>query len=476
MGALQSVSEMFVAVVQHLPLIIFIIVLTWFCLMGMRGRWYKVVILIFLTPKCQAYSYCSDNEFSLCTSVNSTIETNYHVVNPQNATILLKFVDDGYFFNVVTQSNCTSSRDFHLVKIQNILLNSTDLPGCLGGWIGNTFFDSVRCKNMSNNTNLHLLPGGFYYITKETPNDVERFPLLNLTFKWKHDDFTKNLVDRISNLSRISCTNKKIISSCRNISNSAGRLRQTCKVTPLAVLERRKREERKASEFAVSSTTSIFSLISLDTGYADSSALWENIVRTQEYMVKLERIVANLTSNQILLNNQVVLDQLTIRDMLDDLKQKGLRLTKAEKAFNNTHLCVMRNESADLTHYLRIKHTHNNGEYYHGCEKLILLNDSLSGLIELTKQAHNEAIQNLRMSLIKNYLLTLRWEYPSSLVLIILGMILTFNQKRAFQHRHYKKGDEWMCPFPHYPNSKGICSCGKSYELVKLMNCSIEKY
>ncbi|AZI72575.1 glycoprotein precursor [Old schoolhouse virus 2] len=474
MGALQSISEAFVAVVQHLPLIVFIIALTWFCLMGIRGRWYKVVFLIFFTPKCQAYSFCSNNEFNLCTTINSTIETNYHVVNPQNTTILLKFINDGFYFNVVTQSNCTSSSDFYLVKMQAVLLNSTDLPGCLGGWISNTYFDSVRCKNMSDNTNLRLLPGGFTITTREKPVDVERFPLYNLTFKWKHDDFTKNLVENVGNLSKVACTTQKLIESCRNKTSSSGTIRQTCDTSPLPVLTKLRR--KRSSEFAVSSTTSVFSLISLDTGYADSSALWENIIRTQKYLNELEKIVANLTDNQMLLNNQVVLDQLTIKEMLDDLKQKGLRLDKAEKAFNNTHLCVMRNESNDLTHYLRIKHMHDNGEYYHDCKNLILVNDSLSGLIDLTKQAHYEAIQSLRMSLIRDYLLTLRWEYPCSLILIILGVILILVQKRAFQHRHYKKGDEWMCPFPHYPNSKGLCSCGKNYEFVKLMDCSIEKY
>ncbi|AZI72593.1 glycoprotein precursor [Haartman Institute snake virus 2] len=476
MGALVSISETFVSIVKHLPLIVFVFVLIWFLFMCMRGRWWKVVFLLFFTPECQAYTFCSGNEFNLCSEVISTIESKYHVIDVENQTIITKLLKDSYYFNIITLSNCTADKvHFKLIEQKSITVNVSDTPGCEGGWIENNFFDTYNCRNTTEKQGLRYHgpfgnpPVGFWVNDNSRKTGTEQKTFNNLTFKWNQHDYSRHIFNLIQNLTKVVCTGRR--HNCTNKTTSSDSVVTKCQITPLPVLQRFKRES-----VSLSSTTSVFSLIALDTGYSDSSALWENLIRTQTALENLEKIVANLTSNQYVLADQININQNTFVGILTDLKNHGVKLERAEKAFNNSHLCVMRNEKLDLTHYVRVNHTYNNGSHYHDCKDLILVNDSLSGLIQLTQMAHREALQGLRAELLRNYLLTIRWEYPSILVLLILGIIFIALQKRASMHRHYKKGDEWKCPYPHYPNSKGHCSCGKIYIDTRLVECPIEKY
>nr|AZI72587.1 glycoprotein precursor [Veterinary Pathology Zurich virus 1]AZI72589.1 glycoprotein precursor [Veterinary Pathology Zurich virus 1] len=479
MGAFQSITATFVAVVQHLPLIIFLLVLTWFTLMCLRGRWWKVFLVLVMTRKCQAYTYCSDNEFGLCSTVQSTIETKYFVVNIANQTIITKLIDGEYYFNFLTMSNCTSSVDFELVSQNSIIVNADLVPGCKGGWKDNNYFDFFHCRNESQSISLKYhgpFNGiGFWVTTPKKTNATELRHYTNLTFKWRHHEFNKHNLDITQNFTKLFCNQKR--NNCRTVETSYSSTTK-CDVLPLSVLDSQnytKRRKRNA-EVALTTTTSFISIVALDTGYSDSSELWKNLIRTQESLNILEKIVANLSSNQMILSDQVTIDQSTIENILSDLTEHGLRLNKAEKSFNNSHLCIVRNETHDVNHLLRVTHTYNLTTFYHDCKKLILVNDSLSGVIALTKTVHEEALQGLRNSLLRNYLLTLRWEYPFTLALLLLGAFFIFNQNRANKHMHYKKGEDWKCPYPHYPDRKGHCSCGKIYENVKLMECSIEKY
>ncbi|UUM00586.1 glycoprotein precursor [Universidad Nacional virus 1] len=476
MGAFVSISETFVAIVKHIPLIVFILVLVWFLFMCLRGRWWKVLFLLFLTPKCQAYIFCSQNEFNLCSEVTSTIETKYHVIDVENQTIITKLLKDSYYFNIMTLSNCTANEHFDVVDQKQVMVNASETPGCQGGWLDNNYYDSYNCRNITEQKKglryhgpFGDPPVGFWALDNYEATSVEKKNLYNITFKWKKHDYSKHIFDLFQNFTKVHCTNYKY--NCTNSTTSHGSIVSKCKTAPLPVLQRIKR-----SSVSLSSTTSVFSLIALDTGYSDSSALWENLLRTQTALENLEKIIGNLTNNQLMLAGQINIDQITIGNILTDLKTHGVKLERAEKSFNNSHLCIMRNEKFDLTHYVRVNHTHDNGAFNHDCVKLILVNDSLSGLIHMTQKAHEEALRGLRTELLRNYLLTVRWEYPTTLFLLTLGVFFIILQKKAYMHRHYKKGDEWKCPYPHYPNKKGHCSCGKTFDQVKLIECPIEKY
>ncbi|AZI72577.1 glycoprotein precursor [Dante Muikkunen virus 1] len=478
MGALQSISETFVAVVQHMPLIVFLVVFVWFLLMCLRGRWWKVAYLLVLTPKCQSYTFCSGNEFNLCTTVQSTIESKYHIIRVQNQSVITKLLIDSYYFNILTLSNCSGNNDFELISRQIVNLNKSETMGCNGGWRDNNYYDTYNCRNSSTPVNL-VYHGpfksgnstiGFWTSTKSVSKALETVQLTNLTFKWKHHDYSKHVFDLSQNLTKVECNQQKHNCSIRQ--SSSGSNYTKCQVLPMSVLKRTKRE----SSVSLTTTTSVFSLVALDTGYSDSSALWESIIRTQTALEKLELIVANISKNQAIIAGEINIDQTTIKDILIDMKNHGLKLNKAEKFLNNSHLCIMRNEEKDLTHYVRVNHTYTGGSHNHNCKNLILINDSLSGLIHMTHKAHLDAIQSLRMNLLRSYLLTFRWEYPTSIFLVFLGFFFLFFQKRAEMHRHYKKGEEWKCPYPHYPNKKGLCSCGKEFSQTKLIECPIEKH
>ncbi|UVT34682.1 glycoprotein precursor [big electron-dense squares virus 1] len=477
MGAFQSITENFVWVVKHIPLIVFVLVLVWFILMTVRNRWWKVAFLIFFTPRCQAFTHCSQNEFSLCTSVESTIESKYHILEVSNQTVITKFVKLGYYFNLLTLSNCTGNDDFDLVESKTVRLLANQTMGCKGGWIDNNYFDTFHCRNASSGKGLRY-HGPFktgntsvgFWVSVPGKGGTEYMMLNNLTFRWRQHDYSKQVFDLSQNFSGLHCLQQK--QNCTIVTSSSGTNSTRCLTVPLSVLHRQKRSETAS----LTSTTSFISLISLDTGYSDSTALWQSITRIQDVMLMLESIVANLSANQAILAGEINIDQKTIKNILGDLQEHGLKLTRAEKSFNNTHLCVMRNESHDLTHFIRINHTYSDGSHFHDCKSLILVNDSLSGLIHLTKLAHQEALEGMRLSLLRSYLLTLRWEYPCVVLLIVLGVIFVFLQGRAEMHRHYKKGEDWKCPFPHYPNNKGVCSCGKKFDQVMLCKCPIEKY
>ncbi|QHX39754.1 glycoprotein precursor [SetPatVet virus 1] len=494
MGLIQSISEGMVEFFQHLPLIVFCVMSLITALLFVRGRWHKLYYLILFTPKCEAYTYCSQNEFNLCSTAYGTMQTSFKQISYKGMNIMTQF-------NNTNKKFCFDIRDSGCFGDDNMILvhsiNVTEAhKWCEPAWTGSSYTSPSTCSLKSNftykciqltnrNTSICFdIPITHANCTRKgcTRTQGEAVRLANHVrdyFCFQNAPF--NTIDKFENLSALICDIGSA-SGRRGISsngwnyfmkwNNKSKVDQTGFSYPVHSTWKEGRRTKRSSE-SLFSSFSLASLISFSAGVDGATEIWAKIYRLESLVEKLEWITKNISSNQRTLWKNVVIDQSTISQILMDLKKQGLKLEGSERKFNYSHLCVFKHDSVE---FLGIIHNHSLGNHHHNCDDLSLVDASIDSIINETKRAHEETLNSLRRAQLREYLMQMRWEYPCVGLMLIVVIVSKSLESRVSKHFHYFKDGELKCPYPHYLNKKGICSCGKEYPSVKLIVCNIEKY
>ncbi|QHX39779.1 glycoprotein precursor [andere Heimat virus 1] len=497
MGLIQSVSEGMVEILQHLPLIVFCVMTLVTASMFVRNRWYKLYYLILFTPKCEAYRYCSENEFKLCSTSYGTMQTSFKQINHKGMNIMTQFnyTNNKFCFDI-RDSGCLGDENMLLVYSENI---TEAYRWCEPTWSGSSYTSPTTCSLKSNYTVRCLTHGKNESICFDVPvshSNCTRGGCTELkSTATRYENYVRdyfcfqnisfNMIAEFENLSALICDGGsrkqyefRRLSMSSNGWNIFNKFNNKSKISATgfsypvhSVWKNGKRTKRGDS--SLFSSLSLASLISFSTGVDGAVEIWNKIYKLESLIQKLEFIVKNISNNQRTIWKNVMIDQSTISQILNDLKSQGLKLENSEKKFNYSHLCVYKYDSIE---FFGIIHNHSMGSHHHNCDDLSLVDASIDSIINETKRAHEETLNSLRKAQLKEYFMQLHWEYPCVFLMIFIIIFSKILEPRINKHYHYFKDGELKCPYPHYLNKKGVCSCGKEYPSVKLVVCNIEKY